>query len=92
MGGGTILILFLTIFVGIEQHIAQATNVIFFIPTSISAIFVFIKNKNINFRIGLTICFFGILGAVIGANISTNMNVRNVKKIIWCIFNFGSNI
>ena len=33
MGGGTILIFLLTFIMGIEQHIAQATNLIFFIPT-----------------------------------------------------------
>ena len=45
MGGGTILIFLLTYMCGIEQHIAQATNLIFFIPTSIVAIIVNIKNK-----------------------------------------------
>ena len=30
MGGGTILIVLLTFILGIEQHIAQATNLIFF--------------------------------------------------------------
>ena len=34
MGGGTVLILLLTALCGIEQHIAQATNLIFFIPTA----------------------------------------------------------
>ena len=33
MGGGTILILVLSIFLGVEQHTAQATNLVFFIPT-----------------------------------------------------------
>ena len=49
MGGGVILILCLTMFLGIDQKTAQATNLIFFIPTSIAAIFVNIKNKKINF-------------------------------------------
>ena len=43
MGGGTILIFLLTFLSGIEQHVAQATNLIFFIPTSIVAIIVKIK-------------------------------------------------
>ena len=47
MGGGTILIFLLTIFAKMEQHIAQATNLIYFIPTAISAIIVNYKNKNI---------------------------------------------
>ena len=46
MGGGTILIFILTFMMGIEQHVAQATNLIFFIPTSIVAIIINIKNKN----------------------------------------------
>lgn len=38
MGGGTILILLLTLFTGMEQHIAQASNIVFFIPTALAAI------------------------------------------------------
>ena len=34
MGGGTILIFLLTFIMGVEQRVAQATNLIFFIPTS----------------------------------------------------------
>ena len=44
MGGGTILIFLLTFMMGMEQHMAQATNLIFFIPTSIVAIIVNFKN------------------------------------------------
>ena len=47
MGGGTILIFLLMYVIGIDQHIAQATNLIFFIPTSIIAIIINLKNKNI---------------------------------------------
>ena len=49
MGGGTVLILLLTIFLNVEQNIAQGSNVVFFIPTAIAAIFIFIKNKKIKF-------------------------------------------
>ena len=56
MGGGTVLILLLSMFANIEQHIAQGTNVIFFVPTAIAAIFVFIKNKNIKFKVGIPVC------------------------------------
>lgn len=80
MGGGTILILFLSLFLNIEQHIAQATNVIFFIPTAIAAIWVSLKNKNINLKIALPICIWGILGAFIGAYISTKMDVNLLRQ------------
>ena len=80
MGGGTILILVLSLFLGIEQHIAQATNIVFFVPTSISAIIVNSKNKNIDWKTAKIIIVFGIIGALIGAKISTVLSADNLKK------------
>ncbi len=80
MGGGTILILCLSMFMGIEQHIAQATNLVFFIPTSIIAILTNIKQKNIDFKNGIPIAIFGIAGAIIGAIISTKLDVKDLKR------------
>ncbi len=80
MGGGTILIFLLTFLIGMEQHIAQATNLIFFIPTSIVAIIVNLKNKNIDIPLAIIISIFGILGAIIGANISINIDVQILRK------------
>ena len=80
MGGGTILILLLSFVRGVEQHIAQATNLIFFIPTAIVAILVNFKNKNIDLKLAIIISIFGILGAIIGANISIHIDVTILKK------------
>lgn len=80
MGGGTILIFLLGIIAGLEHHTAQASNLFFFIPTSISAIIVNIKNKNIDFKLTQIICVFGIIGAIIGAKLSVHTDVKNLKK------------
>lgn len=79
MGGGTILIFLLTYICGLEQHVAQATNLIFFIPTSIVAIIVNIKNRNIDLKLATIISIFGILGAIIGANLSVHTNVDKLR-------------
>lgn len=81
MGGGTILILCLSIFLGINQKIAQGINLVFFIPTSIAAIFVNIKEKNINYEVAKSIIFFGVIGAVIGAIIAQKIDVKILKKM-----------
>ena len=80
MGGGTILILCLSIFLGINQKIAQATNLIFFIPTSLAAIYINIKQKKINLKISKIIILGGIIGAIIGATIAKNMDTRTLRK------------
>ena len=80
MGGGTILILILSVFMGIDQHVAQATNLIFFVPTSITAIVTTMKEKLIDWGIGIPVAISGIIGAIFGAKISVNMNVNYLKK------------
>ena len=80
MGGGTVLIFLLTMFLGIEQHIAQATNFVYFIPTAISAIIVNYKEKNIDIKLVKIISICGIIGAIIGAIIAIKMDVQKLRK------------
>lgn len=81
MGGGTILIFLLTTFSGLEQHVAQATNLIYFVPTAISAIIVNYKNKNIDVKLAKSISIYGAIGAFIGAIIAINIDVNILKKL-----------
>lgn len=81
MGGGTILIFLLTTFYGMEQHIAQATNMIYFIPTAVTAIIINYRNKNIDKKLAQYISIFGIIGAIMGVIISVNIQVQKLKKL-----------
>ena len=80
MGGGTILIFLLTFVMGAEQRVAQATNLLFFVPTSLIAIIVNLKNKNLDIKTGIIISVFGIFGAIVGANLAIHMDVNILKK------------
>lgn len=80
MGGGTILILVLSVFIGIEQHTAQATNLIFFVPTSIAAIIIALKEKLIERKTGRNIAVAGIVGAIIGSIIMSKLEVKLLRK------------
>ena len=79
MGGGTILILCLSLFLGKEQHIAQGANLIFFIPTAIVSIIINIKQKLIKWKTGITVSIFGTIGAIIGAKISVSLDTNRLK-------------
>ncbi|MCI9365188.1 MAG: sulfite exporter TauE/SafE family protein [Clostridia bacterium] len=79
MGGGTILILCLSLFLGKDQHVAQGANLVFFIPTSLVSIFMNIKQKLIKWKTGLVVSLFGAVGAVIGAKISVNLDTNKLK-------------
>lgn len=81
MGGGTILILLLSLILGLNQHIAQATNLVFFIPTAFTATIINAKNKNIKWKDALPIAFMGIIGSIISATVSSNMDVKLLRKL-----------
>ena len=80
MGGGTVLILLLGIFSKMNQHLIQGTNLIFFIPTSITAIYMNIKNKTIDYKKSEIIIFSGIIGAYIGSRLSFKFESNSLKK------------
>ena len=81
MGGGTILITILVCFMGIEQKTAQASNLIFFIPTSIVATIVNIKNKEIKWKLAVPIAILGVIGAFIGSFIATKIDTSILRKL-----------
>ena len=64
MGGGSVLILFLTLFLNLEQHIAQATNLLFFVPSALVCIIINTKRKLINFKNAMFFIVFGVIVAV----------------------------
>ncbi len=64
MGGGTLLIPLLTLCAGLEQHLAQAINLIAFIPMSLIAIFIHKKNGYISIKTAVPIALIALVGAV----------------------------
>ncbi len=73
IGGGAILIPALVIFIKPEQHIAQSVNLLFFIPTAVTALIIHIKNKRIDFKMAVPIIISGFLGAFLGSSLALNL-------------------
>ena len=64
MGGGTLLIPLLTLFTETEQHIAQAINLIAFIPMSAVALFIHAKNKLLDCKYLLTVALPAVAASI----------------------------
>ena len=80
MGGGSILILILVTFMSVNQHVAQATNLIFFIPTAVIAIIIHIKNNNVEKQVAKKLFFMTILGSALGAYLTSLVEAENLKR------------
>ena len=52
----------------------------FFIPTCVTAIVINIRNKKINYEVSKLVIIFGIIGAIIGAKLSVNLPINELRK------------
>jgi hypothetical protein len=73
VGGGAILIPCLTIFLGMDQRVAQGINLLYFIPTAVIAVITHVKNKKINKDVVKGLIFYGLTGAVAGAFLAMSL-------------------
>lgn len=81
MGGGTLLIPILTLFLGVEQHLAQGVNLISFIPMAIITLIIHAKNKLVKFKQIWHLALISGLGAGIGAFFSSKIDSKILAKI-----------
>ena len=65
----------------LHRPVAQASNLIFFIPTSISATIFNIKRKQIKWNLALPIAIWGSIGAAFGAFLATKIETGILKKL-----------
>ncbi len=81
MGGGTLLIPILTIFLDFQQKNAQAINLIAFIPMALVALTIHIKNKLVDFNVGIPIIISGVLFSILGSYLASILSNNLLQKI-----------
>ena len=74
LGGGTVLIPILTIFLSVKQHVAQAVNLVSFVPVGIIALIIHIKNKLVKGKGLLFVILPAILFSVLASLLSVKLN------------------
>lgn len=66
LGGGAVLIIYLTLFAETEQLKAQGINLLFFIPIATVAVLIYSKKKQIKWKTVIKISLCGVFGTVVG--------------------------
>lgn len=82
MGGGTLLIPLLTIFLNVQQKTAQGINLLVFIPMAIVAIIIHFKNKLICFKDILWIIIPGVIVSAMFSFLANKLN-NDVLKFLF---------
>lgn len=73
--------IWLTAVAGMEQHVAQSINLLYFLPTAAAALFVHAKRKNIAWRATIPAAIPGCVLAGTFAWIATKMDVSLLRKL-----------
>ena len=81
VGGGSVLIIYLTLFLSMPQLKAQGINLLFFIPCSLVGLIFHIKNKLIDFKLPVPLILFVLLGVVGGFLLNQIMDETIIRKV-----------
>ena len=86
-GGGSVLLLYLTLLAGEEQKKAAGINLLFFLPCAVLSIVLYFRQKLIDWKIALPLMITAALGAVGGALTAMAVDagiIRTLFGILLC--------
>ena len=80
VGGGTLLLLVMTLFLDVDQRTAQGINLLFFLPTALSALVCHARGGYLDKPTLKSAIPFAVAAALAGSWIATNLDVEVLRK------------
>ena len=80
VGGGTLLLLVMTLFLGVDQRTAQGVNLLFFLPTAASALVCHAKGGYLDKPTLKAAVPAAVIAALLGAWVSNSLDVAVLRK------------
>ena len=80
VGGGTLLLLVMTLFLGVEQREAQGINLLFFLPSALSALLCHRKNGGLDSATLKTAIPAAVPAALLGAWAASAVDVQLLRR------------
>lgn len=81
VGGGSLLILWLSLVIGLEHSVARAINLLFFIPTAVIASCFRWRQGKLDIRTVLPAVITGCISAACFSLLSKQIDIRLLKKL-----------
>lgn len=80
IGGGSLLILWLTLVQGVSQEIARGINLLFFLPSAAIAVFFRFQKEKPNLQVIIPALMGGIAGAVLLGIVTGGIDTQMLRK------------
>jgi len=81
VGGGTLLMLYLTALGGVPQLEAQGTNLLFFLPCSAAALYSHVKNGLADWRTALPAAVAGLVTTLLASFCATALDAELLRRV-----------
>lgn len=81
LGGGFVLVVWLTLFADVGQRAAQGINILFFLPIAFVSLIMHLKNGLVNKALVKKLAAGGLLGAAIGTLVSQAIANELLRKL-----------
>lgn len=81
VGGGGLLVIYLTIFEGTDQIVAQGINLCFFVACAIASTVYNVKKKKIVFKTTLILSASGIIFSILGSLVAGVIDANILRKL-----------
>ena len=80
IGGGTLLLLVMTLLLGVEPRTAQGINLLYFLPTAATALPAHVKNGYVDRAAAWPAILAGLLGTALSAWAATGLDVQLLRR------------
>lgn len=80
VGGGTLLLLVMTLFLGVDQQTAQGINLLFFLPTAAGALVCHWKNGHLDKPTLRSAVPAAVAAALLGAWLATAIDIEVLRR------------
>lgn len=81
IGGGSLLMVWMTAVAALDQKIAQGINLLYFLPTSVGALIFHIRNKMICWKAAIPAAVCGCAAAGFSAWIAASIDATILRKL-----------
>ena len=81
IGGGTLLMVWMTALMSMEQRMAQGVNLLYFLPAAAAALILHAKNRVLVWRAIIPATIAGCATAALGALLAANVDTHLLRKL-----------
>lgn len=81
IGGGSLLVIYMTLLGGLDQRAAQGINLLYFLPTAAAALILHSKNRLVAWRVTLPAALAGCVTAALSAWLAAHLDTGLLQKL-----------